>query len=238
MESEGELLKAEKLYSIVVDERVLDMLEEMENERKCDLEEDGSEQKIGGEEKKGRKEEREGAIEKIRLFNIGNRTLELEERNELTRDVEGNASEGSNGWIPKSSEINGKIKLVTLSEIRRGLEEGLEKGKQERGLRGNCMSSKLLVRTQKWKKDGALLVRTLNCALLFPESFVFVRTLNCHPASFFLDLSGGSPFRSHPQWNPHHSSQRRCPLCWFHFVKVGLGNISSLSFVSFQCYNC
>ena len=177
VESEGELLKAEKLYSIVVDERVLDMLEEMENERKCDLEEDGSEQKIGGEEKKGRKEEREGAVEKIRLFNIGNRTLELVEIEGLERNVEGNASEGSNGWMPENSKINGKITLSTTREFKQGLEEGLEKGKQERGLRKNCMSSKLLIRTQQWKKDGALLVRTLNPVSFFlldrPFSFSF-----------------------------------------------------------------
>ena len=174
MESEGELLKAERLYSIVVNERVLEMLEETENENE---KKDVSEQRIEEEENKGEKVGRVGVVEKNRLFSIDKRTLEPVEKEELQRNVERNFSEGSNGWMPENSKINGKITLSTTREFKQGLEEGLEKGKQERGLRKNCMSSKLLIRTQKWKEDGALLVRTLNPVSFFlldrPFSFSF-----------------------------------------------------------------
>ena len=174
MESEGELLKAERLYSIVVNERVLEMLEETENENE---KKDVSEQRIEEEENKGEKVGRVGVVEKNRLFSIDKRTLEPVEKEELQRNVERNFSEGSNGWMPENSKINGKITLSTTREFKQGLEEGLEKGKQERGLRKNCMSSKLLIRTQQWKKDGALLVRTLNPVSFFlldrPFSFSF-----------------------------------------------------------------
>ena len=49
-------------------------------------------------------------------------------------------------------------------------------------------------------------------------------------------LAGGSPFCFHPQWNPRHSSQQRCPPRWGHFSKVGLDNILSLVLVSCQCH--
>ena len=133
VEDEGELLKAERLYNIVVDKRVLDMLEQTKNVNK-----------------------------KNRLFSIDKRTLELVEKEGLKRNVEGNSSDRLNGCKPENSMIDGKITLSTFNEFRQEFAEGLGEGKQERGLRGNCVSSKLLVRTQQWKKDGALLVRFFN----------------------------------------------------------------------------
>ena len=126
MEREGERLKADKLYSIVVDEKMLGMLE-LEESEVSELEE------VLEEEEEGEREENE---------------------NEEDVDIEGvkregNVSKGPNGL--KSKKTNQGLKLK--------MEEGGESG-------GKCLSSKLLVRTQQWKKDGALLVRTFDPALL------------------------------------------------------------------------
>ena len=104
-------MKADKLYSIVVDEKMSGILgaQSEENENEEDREED-------------------------------KRTLELINKEGVKR--EGNVSEGSNGWKSKKRP---RLKM-----------------EEEGGLGGNCVSSKLLVRTQQWKKDGALLVRNFD----------------------------------------------------------------------------
>ena len=128
METEGEILKADKLYSIVVDEKMLGMLELEESE----------------------------VLEVLELSEVLEEDEGEREENENEEDVdiegvkrEGNVSEGSNGWKSKMTHQGPKLKM----------EEGGESG-------GKCLSSKLLVRTQQWKKDGALLVRTFDPALL------------------------------------------------------------------------
>ena len=133
VEDEGEMLKADRLYSILVDQTMLSMLEE-ENEEKDNKEE--------------RDEEDENNEEKFEAKVI--------DKEALKQDVEGNVSEGSNGWESKKTQ-----------------ELWLNRGKQERELGGNCLSRKLLVRTQRWKKDGVLLVRT-SSHLILPKLAVLL----------------------------------------------------------------
>ena len=152
METEGELLKADKLYSILVDEKMLGMLEEQseENENEEDRE---AEDKFEGKEKGEKNETKELREEDMnRLSKVTNkRMLELIDKEGL----KGNVSEGSTGW---KSKTRPRLKM-----------------EEEGGLGGNCVSSKLLVRTQQWKKDGALLVRTFT--LLAHSSLIFVLIL-------------------------------------------------------------
>ena len=134
VEDEGEMLKADKLYSILVDQTMLSMLEEEKEEN---------------DNKEERDEEDENNEEKFEAKVI--------DKEALKQDVEGNVSEGSNGWESKKTQ-----------ELWLNMKEELEGGggKQERELGGNCLSRKLLVRTQRWKKDGVLLVRTSSRLIL------------------------------------------------------------------------
>ena len=130
MEDKGELLKADRLYSILVDQTMLSMLEEEKEEN---------------DNKEERDEEDENNEEKFEAKVIDKEALKV--------NLQGNVSEGSNGWESKKTQEN--------------MKEGLEgPGKQERELGGNCLSRKLLVRTQRWKKDGVLLVRTSSRLIL------------------------------------------------------------------------
>ena len=97
------------------------------------------------EKNRGEGEKKEEDMKKLFSKVTDKRMLELTDKEGLKR--EGNVSEGSNGW--KSKKRQGS---------RLKMEEG--------GLGGNCLSSKLLVRTQQWKKDGALLVRTFDSFFL------------------------------------------------------------------------
>ena len=182
METEGELLKADKLYSILVDEKMLGMLEEQseENENEEDRE---AEDKFEGKEKGEKNETKELREEDMnRLSKVTNkRMLELIDKEGL----KGNVSEGSTGW---KSKTRPRLKM-----------------EEEGGLGGNCVSSKLLVRTQQWKKDGALLVRTFYPAdSIFPDfrfdthsfligrrfSFLFSSSVESSP--FFSTVSSSS----------------------------------------------
>ena len=150
METEGELLKADKLYSILVDEKMLGILEEQseENENEEDRE---AEDKFEGKEKGEKNETKELREEDMnRLSKVTNkRMLELIDKEGL----KGNVSEGSTGW---KSKTRPRLKM-----------------EEEGELGGNCVSSKLLVRTQQWKKDGALLVRTFYPVGSFFLDFLF-----------------------------------------------------------------
>ena len=119
MEEDGELLLEDRLYTILVNKRVLGMLEE------------------------------EGGAGK-----------EKGEKGKLHRIAEEDVSEGSNGLETKKSMVN-TGEVPHRRALRVNLDEELKRWKEGRlrELRGNCLSSKLLVRTQRWKKDGVLLVR-------------------------------------------------------------------------------
>ena len=106
----------DRLYTILVNKRVLGMLEE------------------------------EGGAGK-----------EKGEKGKLHRIAEENVSEGLE---TKKSMVN-TGEVPHRRALRVNLDEELKRWKEGRlrELRENCLSSKLLVRTQRWKKDGVLLVR-------------------------------------------------------------------------------
>ena len=116
VEEDGELLLEDRLYTILVNKRVLGMLEE------------------------------EGGTGK-----------EKGEKGKLHRIAEENVSEGLE---TKKSMVN-TGEVPHRRALRVNLDEELKRWKEGRlrELRENCLSSKLLVRTQRWKKDGVLLVR-------------------------------------------------------------------------------
>ena len=116
VEEDGELLLEDRLYTILVNKRVLGMLDE------------------------------EGGTGK-----------EKGEKGKLHRIAEENVSEGLE---TKKSMVN-TGEVPHRRALRVNLDEELKRWKEGRlrELRENCLSSKLLVRTQRWKKDGVLLVR-------------------------------------------------------------------------------
>ena len=118
----------DRLYTILVNKRVLGMLEE------------------------------EGGTGK-----------EKGEKGKLHRIAEKNVSEGLE---TKKSMVN-TGEVPHRRALRVNLDEELKRWKDGRlrELRENCLSSKLLVRTQRWKKDGVLLVRLF---LLVTETFLLV----------------------------------------------------------------